>query len=141
MEALHKKGYISDPRGRAESVCLTETGMVSAKELAKPSTNGKKPAGAGSFAADSRHGLPSGCFVSLSTDHGIRLLAGSCRPFASVRDRPVWRRENLAWYPCKPNPVFTRGMQIDPCQKACSASAHTLLVLTGPCLAIACKSW
>lgn len=34
MEALYTKGYISDPRGRAESVHLTESGMALAKELA-----------------------------------------------------------------------------------------------------------
>jgi len=35
MEVLHEKGYISNPRGRTESICLTETGMTLAKELAK----------------------------------------------------------------------------------------------------------
>ena len=35
MEVLHKKGYISTPRGRTESIYLTETGMDLAKELAK----------------------------------------------------------------------------------------------------------
>ena len=34
MDALHAKGYISDPRGRTESVHLTESGMALAKELA-----------------------------------------------------------------------------------------------------------
>lgn len=35
MEVLHEKGYISNPRGRTESIHLTETGMALAKELAK----------------------------------------------------------------------------------------------------------
>ena len=34
MEALHAKGLISDPRGRAESVYLTETGLLRARSLA-----------------------------------------------------------------------------------------------------------
>ena len=34
MEALHEKGYITDPHGRTESVHLTESGMTLAKELA-----------------------------------------------------------------------------------------------------------
>lgn len=44
MEALHEKGFISDPHGRAESVYLTETGVVRAKELAKAHFG--QPAGA-----------------------------------------------------------------------------------------------
>ncbi len=35
MESLHKKGYITDPRGHQESVHLTEAGMRAAKSLAK----------------------------------------------------------------------------------------------------------
>ncbi len=35
MEVLHEKGYISNPRGRTESIQLTETGMALAKEFAK----------------------------------------------------------------------------------------------------------
>jgi hypothetical protein len=35
MEVLHEKGYISDPRGRAESTYLTESGMSRAKKLAR----------------------------------------------------------------------------------------------------------
>ena len=35
MEVLHEKGYISDPRGRTESIYLTESVMTLAKELAK----------------------------------------------------------------------------------------------------------
>jgi hypothetical protein len=35
MESLHKKGYITDPRGNRESVHLTEAGMGAAKGLAK----------------------------------------------------------------------------------------------------------
>jgi hypothetical protein len=34
MEALHKQGFITDPRGRSESVYLTEEGQLKAKELA-----------------------------------------------------------------------------------------------------------
>jgi hypothetical protein len=34
MDALHQKGYISDPRGRQESVRLTEQGLRLAKRLA-----------------------------------------------------------------------------------------------------------
>ena len=34
MDALHSKGLITDPHGRAESVYLTETGVLRAKELA-----------------------------------------------------------------------------------------------------------
>ena len=35
MDALHAKGYITEPRGRQESVYLTEEGMVKAKGLAE----------------------------------------------------------------------------------------------------------
>ncbi len=35
MEKLHEKGYISNPRGRTESIYLIEPGMALAKELAK----------------------------------------------------------------------------------------------------------
>jgi len=34
MDRLHANGLISDPRGRAESVYLTETGLQRAKALA-----------------------------------------------------------------------------------------------------------
>jgi len=34
MDALHAKGYITDPRGRSESVYLTEEGLQRAKQLA-----------------------------------------------------------------------------------------------------------
>ena len=34
MDALHEKGYITDPQGRQESVYLTEEGMKLAKRLA-----------------------------------------------------------------------------------------------------------
>ena len=34
MESLHSQGLISEPHGRAESVYLTETGILRAKELA-----------------------------------------------------------------------------------------------------------
>lgn len=34
MDALHAKGLITDPKGRAESVYLTEIGLQRAKELA-----------------------------------------------------------------------------------------------------------
>jgi hypothetical protein len=34
MDTLHAKGYITEPRGRQESVYLTEEGMVAAKRLA-----------------------------------------------------------------------------------------------------------
>jgi hypothetical protein len=34
MEALHEKGFISDPHGRAESVYLTAEGITRAKQLA-----------------------------------------------------------------------------------------------------------
>jgi len=34
MEALHAKGLITDPRGRSESVYLTEQGLARAKLLA-----------------------------------------------------------------------------------------------------------
>ena len=35
MDELFKKGYISDPKGKSESVYLTEEGLQLAKELAK----------------------------------------------------------------------------------------------------------
>jgi hypothetical protein len=35
MEALAEKGYISDPHGRSESVCLTIDGLARAKKLAE----------------------------------------------------------------------------------------------------------
>lgn len=35
MDDLFEKGCISDPKGRAESVCLTKEGFELAKELAK----------------------------------------------------------------------------------------------------------
>lgn len=34
MDALHAKGYITDPRGHRESVYLTAEGMAAAKRLA-----------------------------------------------------------------------------------------------------------
>lgn len=34
MDALHEKGYITDPRGHRESVYLTEEGLAEAKRLA-----------------------------------------------------------------------------------------------------------
>jgi len=34
MDALHAKGYITDPSGLRESVYLTQDGMVAAKRLA-----------------------------------------------------------------------------------------------------------
>jgi hypothetical protein len=34
MDSLHEKGYITDPKGKAESVYLTEEGMRLARELA-----------------------------------------------------------------------------------------------------------
>lgn len=34
MDTLHQKGYITDPKGRHESVHLTEQGMKSAKRSA-----------------------------------------------------------------------------------------------------------
>ena len=34
MDRLHENGFISDPKGKAESVYLTETGMRQAKALA-----------------------------------------------------------------------------------------------------------
>jgi hypothetical protein len=34
IDALHSKGYITDPRGRSKSICLTDEGMQRAKELA-----------------------------------------------------------------------------------------------------------
>jgi acyl-CoA hydrolase len=34
MDSLHTKGYITDPRGRQESVYLTEQGLQLAKRLA-----------------------------------------------------------------------------------------------------------
>ena len=33
MDRLHKKGYISDPKGKAQSVVLTEEGEKLSKEL------------------------------------------------------------------------------------------------------------
>ena len=33
MERLHAKGFISDPRGKAKSVVVTEEGQIAAKEL------------------------------------------------------------------------------------------------------------
>lgn len=35
MESLHEKGFISDPRGRQESVFLTQEGLKLAQNLAK----------------------------------------------------------------------------------------------------------
>lgn len=35
MDALHAKGYITEPRGRQESTHLTEEGMVASKHLAE----------------------------------------------------------------------------------------------------------
>ena len=35
MEALHAKGYITEPRVRAKSVHLTDEGMLRAKQLAE----------------------------------------------------------------------------------------------------------
>jgi hypothetical protein len=35
MDALHAKGYITEPRGRQESTHLTEEGMVASKLLAE----------------------------------------------------------------------------------------------------------
>jgi hypothetical protein len=35
MDELFEKGYISDPKGKSESVYLTEEGLHLAKELAK----------------------------------------------------------------------------------------------------------
>ncbi|WP_414705389.1 DUF6429 family protein, partial [Pseudomonas sp.] len=35
MDELFEKGYISDPKGKSESVYLTEEGFQLAKELAK----------------------------------------------------------------------------------------------------------
>jgi hypothetical protein len=34
MDSLHEKGYITDPKGKAESVYLTEEGMRLAREMA-----------------------------------------------------------------------------------------------------------
>ena len=34
MDSLHEKGYITEPRGRQESVYLTERGLLQAKRLA-----------------------------------------------------------------------------------------------------------
>jgi len=34
MDALHTKGYIAEPRGRAKSGQLTDEGMLRAKQLA-----------------------------------------------------------------------------------------------------------
>lgn len=33
MDSLHSKGLITDPHGRAESVHLTKTGMLRAKDV------------------------------------------------------------------------------------------------------------
>ena len=33
MERLHAKGYISDPKGKAKSVVLSEEGLKPSKEL------------------------------------------------------------------------------------------------------------
>ncbi|MBP7052730.1 MAG: hypothetical protein KBE65_17100 [Phycisphaerae bacterium] len=33
MDRLHQKGYISDPKGKAKSVALSEEGLSRAKEL------------------------------------------------------------------------------------------------------------
>ncbi len=35
MEALHAQGWITDPRGKAESVCLTPEGQARARQLAR----------------------------------------------------------------------------------------------------------
>lgn len=35
MDALYEKGYITPPRGRSESVHLTELGLQNAKRLAR----------------------------------------------------------------------------------------------------------
>lgn len=45
MDALHAKGLISEPRGRQESVDLTDEGMRLAKELAAEhfGTEGRAP--------------------------------------------------------------------------------------------------
>lgn len=48
MEALHEKGYITDPHGKQESVNLTKDGMEVAKRLADdlfgvPSAAATKP--------------------------------------------------------------------------------------------------
>jgi hypothetical protein len=34
MDELHAKGYITDPKGRQESVQLTESGLAASKRLA-----------------------------------------------------------------------------------------------------------
>jgi hypothetical protein len=34
MDALHSKGYITDPKGRSKSTYLTDEGMLRAKQLA-----------------------------------------------------------------------------------------------------------
>ncbi len=33
MDRLHEKGYITDPKGKAKSVCLTEEGLARAERL------------------------------------------------------------------------------------------------------------
>jgi hypothetical protein len=33
MDRLYQKGYISDPKGKAKSVVVTETGMARSREL------------------------------------------------------------------------------------------------------------
>ena len=47
MDALHAKGFITDPHGHRESVYLTEQGMQLAKELAARyfGPKGSAPAG------------------------------------------------------------------------------------------------
>jgi hypothetical protein len=42
MHRLHEKGYISNPRGKAKSVILTDGGLERAKRLAE-SLFGKQP--------------------------------------------------------------------------------------------------
>lgn len=44
MDALHAKGLISNPVGRAESVHLTEEGLRRSKELADRLFSGDRPA-------------------------------------------------------------------------------------------------
>ena len=33
MDRLHEQGYITDPKGKAKSVCLTEEGLARAERL------------------------------------------------------------------------------------------------------------
>lgn len=33
MDRLHEKGYITDPKGKAKSVCLTDEGLARAQRL------------------------------------------------------------------------------------------------------------